>query len=69
MLAVDHADHQKPLLAIAARLALNERRIEPQGLRLYEVDAVFESVDPALPFVKLEPRQTYAFFIHKVCLF
>jgi len=50
-------------------LALNERRIEPQSLRLYEVDAVFESVDPALPFVKLEPRQTYPFFIHNVCLF
>jgi len=69
MLAVGHADHQEALLAIAARLALNERRIEPQGLRLDEVDAVFESIDPALPFVKLESRQMYPLFIHKVYLF
>jgi hypothetical protein len=67
--ALDLSDHDEPRLNGASCLDFNERFVEPECLRLDEVDAVLESVEAALALVELELRRLTPFILQKLSLF
>jgi hypothetical protein len=65
----DSADHHEARLAFMVDPQSYEAPIQPQRLRLDEVNPVFELVDPALVCIELERRQRWPITVQKLLCF